>query len=178
MKKIMIKVLIIMMCLMSFSQFVYVANAATTKKNQLQGSTSNSRSNGSIQDGLRGFSSHRSSDDSTWVQNAFSSANGFLKEKPVDETGVVKPIFKKFKDIVKTINVILIVLLSGLSIIALSITGVRYIISGASPGQKEQAKKSLNTILIGMAIGFGAFIIWRIAMAIIGIFIETMAASG
>lgn len=109
-----------------------------------------------------------------WVQNAFSAARGFFDEKPKDELGIVNPIFKTFKRIVKTVNVVLMAALMGLSIIALSITGVRYIASGASPQQKEIAKQSLHTIFIGMAIGFGAYAIWRIAMSIIEVIIGAL----
>lgn len=114
--------------------------------------------------------------DDGWVQDAFSAASDFMYQTNVtDTTGVVKPIFETFKSLVKTVNIVLIVLLMGLSIIALSITGVRYIASGASPHQKEIAKQSLHTIFIGMAIGFGAYVIWRIAMSIIEVIMGALS---
>lgn len=115
-------------------------------------------------------------DDGSWVQDAFSAASDFMNDTNVtDKTGVVKPIFERFKGLVKGANIVLMVLLMGLSIIALSITGVRYIASGASPHQKEIAKQSLHTIFIGMTIGFGAYVIWRIAMSIVEVLIDTLA---
>ena len=108
-----------------------------------------------------------------WVSKAFSAASTFMKEDTKDFKGVLSPTFELFKDIVKAINRILIVLLAGISTIALSVTGVRYLASGASPEQREIAKQSLHTIFIGMAFGFGAFAIWRIAMSIVGIIINS-----
>ena len=83
--------------------------------------------------------------------------------------------FKTFKNILQAANRILLVLLAGLSIIALSVTGIRYMMSGALPEQKEIAKQSLHTIFIGMAMGFGAYVIWRIAMSIVTLIIEAFA---
>ena len=117
-------------------------------------------------------------DDGSWVSEAFSATSTFMNEKATDFKGILSPGFTLFKNIVKGINRVLIVLLAGISTIALSITGVRYLASGASPNQREIAKQSLHTIFLGMAFGFGAFAIWKIAMAIITIMIEAFASSG
>lgn len=107
------------------------------------------------------------SDD--WVADAFSATQEFLDEPTKDVLGVVKPSFTFFQNIVKGFNRVLLVALAGISTIALSVTGMRYMASGASPDQRKQANQSLKTIFIGMAFGFGAYTIWRIAMAIIQI---------
>ena len=111
--------------------------------------------------------------DTGWVNKAFSATSSFLKEKTKDSFGVISPAFTFFQTVVKAINRILIVLLAGISTLALSVTGIRYLASGASPGQRDAAKHSLHTIFIGMAFGFGAFAIWRIAMSIVGIIINS-----
>lgn len=116
-------------------------------------------------------------DDGNWVSEAFSAASDFLNEPTKDFKGILSPTFKFFQNVVKAINRVLIVLLAGISTIALSVTGVRYMASGASPGQREVAKNSLHTIFIGMAFGFGAYVIWRIAMAIVTIMITSFATS-
>ena len=92
-----------------------------------------------------------------------------MNEPTKDFKGILSPTFTLFQNIVKAINRVLIVLLAGISTIALSVTGVRYLASGASPEQRDIAKQSLHTIFIGMAFGFGAFVIWRVAMAIVSI---------
>lgn len=158
MKKIIISVIVIIIFLINSTQCIYAASPEEKgKEKTTSGETT-------------------ASNDGDWVGEAFSAASSFLNNSTVtDELGIVSPIFEKFKSIVKAINVVLMVLLMGLSIIALSVTGVRYITSGASPEQKEIAKKSLHTIFIGMAIGFGAYVIWRIAMSLIEIFIEALS---
>lgn len=108
--------------------------------------------------------------DSNWVGDAFKATGSFLNEETKDTIGI-SPIFETFQGIVKGINRILIIALAGISIISLSITGVRYIASGASPHQREAAHQSLRTAFIGMAFGFGAYVIWRIAMGIVAIII-------
>ena len=110
-------------------------------------------------------------DDGGWVSDAFSAASTFLKEPTKDSLGILNPTFKFFQGIVKGINRVLIVLLAGISTIALSVTGVRYMASGASPEQRDVAKHSLHTIFVGMAFGFGAYVIWRIAMGIVAVII-------
>ena len=117
-------------------------------------------------------------DEGSWVSKAFSAASTFMNEPTKDFKGILSPTFTLFQNIVKAINRILIVLLAGISTIALSVTGVRYLASGASPEQRDIAKQSLHTIFIGMAFGFGAFVIWRVAMAIVSIMIASFGRAG
>ena len=70
---------------------------------------------------------------------------------------------------------VLLVVLFGLSAVSLSITGVRYIMSGSSPGQRKIAKDNLKKAFKGMAIGFGAYVIWRVAMGFVNIIIGAFA---
>lgn len=155
MKKIVASILITIIFLITSVQYVY---AVPTVGTDPSGSTSGS-----------------TSDDGSWVQNAFSAAKNFLTQSEVNDDLGISPMFNFIKSLIKAVNVILMVVLIGLSIIALSVTGVRYIASGASPSQKEIAKQSLHTICIGMAIGFGAYVIWRIAMSIVEIIISSLA---
>lgn len=110
-----------------------------------------------------------------WVSEAFEAANSFIQEPTTDDTGIINPILAQFKNLIKGINVILLVLLAGLSAISLSVVGVRYLLSGASPHQRGEAQRSLRTVFIGMAYGFGAFLIWNIAMAIVKLIIGALA---
>lgn len=122
---------------------------------------------------LQSSFTYAASNDS-WVKDAFSATSTFLNEETTDTIGISKP-FKLFKDLIKAINKVLLVALAGMSIIALSITGIKYILSSSSPDRQGEAKKSLKTIFIGMIIGFGAFTIWNIAISIINIIIDTFA---
>lgn len=118
-------------------------------------------------------------DDGSWVGNAFQAAYDFLNgtngDLEIEENSIAYKLLTFFTNIVNGINKILIVLLAGLSIISLSIVGVRYILSGAMPKQREDAKHQLHTVFLGMAYGFGAFMIWNIAMSIIRIVLTAMA---
>ncbi len=113
--------------------------------------------------------------DETWVDKAFSATKDFMKE-PISETdtlktsegkGIITEVLSTFKDIIKSINTILLVVLAWLSAISITITGARYILSGSSPNQKAIAGRNLKTAFKGMAFGFGAFIIWRVAMGLV-----------
>ena len=117
---------------------------------------------------LQSSFTYAASSDS-WVKDAFSATSTFLNENTTDTIGISKP-FKLFKNLIKAINKVLLVALAGMSIIALSITGIKYILSSSSPDRQGEAKKSLKTIFIGMIIGFGAFTI-----SIINIIIDTFA---
>ena len=119
------------------------------------------------------YAANTTSDD--WVGKAFSAAGGFLKEESKYTTGLFNPMLSFFKSLIKMINRVLLVALAGISTVALSITGIRYILSGGVPQQKENAKRSLRTIFTGMAIGFGAYMIWRIAMSIVTIIISAFS---
>lgn len=160
MKKILIStIVLIIMFLLNSNSLVY-AETKTTKTTEKTEESSSEDSDGD------------------WVSKAFSAASTFMKEDTKDFKGILSPAFTFFQNIVKAINRVLIVLLAGISTIALSVTGVRYMASGASPEQRDIAKQSLHTIFIGMAFGFGAFIIWKIAMAIVSIMIAAFARTG
>lgn len=115
----------------------------------------------------------------SWVQEAFQAAYDFFNgtDDSIDNNEVANGALEIFKSIIKALNRILIVLLFGLSAISLSIIGIRYIVSGSSPGQREIAQKSLKTVFIGMLYGFGAFVIWNIAIQIIKLVIGSIAGS-
>lgn len=160
MKKILISTIVLMiMFLLNSNSLVYAETKTTKTTEKAEESTS-------------------AADDGSWVSKAFSAASTFMNEPTKDFKGILSPTFKLFQNIVKAINRVLIVLLAGISTIALSVTGVRYMASGASPEQRDIAKQSLHTIFIGMAFGFGAFIIWKIAMAIVSIMIAAFARTG
>lgn len=160
MKKILIStIVLIIMFLLNSNSLVY-AETKTTKTTEKTEESSSEDSDGD------------------WVSKAFSAASTFMTEDTKDFKGILSPTFNLFQNIVKAINRVLIVLLAGISTIALSVTGVRYMASGASPEQRDIAKQSLHTIFIGMAFGFGAFIIWKIAMAIVSIMIAAFARTG
>lgn len=111
-------------------------------------------------------------DDSDWVQQAFDEANDFLNATDVeDDLGIFENLLVVFKDFVQGTNIVLLVLLAGLSAVALAIVGVKYIMAGDSPHNKENAKKSLHTVFIGMIYGFGAYVIWNMAMGVINLII-------
>ena len=113
--------------------------------------------------------------EKTWVQDAFGDVQSFFGETVEDKTGIASPILNFFSNIIKGINIVLLVVLFGLSAISLSITGVRYIISGSSPGERKVAKDNLKKAFKGMAIGFGAYVIWRVAMGFVNIIIGAFA---
>ena len=111
-----------------------------------------------------------------WVQKAFGSAKSFLEEDTTtDDLGVAGSLLDIFTKLIRALNRILLVALFGISTISLSIIGVKYMTSGGTPHKKEEAKKNLHTLFIGMAYGFGAFIIWRVAMALVGMIIGSLS---
>lgn len=111
----------------------------------------------------------------TWVKDAFSASNKFLKENPKEVFGFENDLFGVVKRIIKAINLILIVLLFGISAIVLSLIGIKFITSDGMPQKRKEAEDSLHTALIGMAYGFGAYTIWFIAMQIVTILIGGIA---
>lgn len=135
--------------------------AMATEKRAHSGESSSSTTSGEIT-------------EDNWIEKAFSATSTFLtKETTVeDKLGV----FDLFKKIVRAINRVLLVALFGLSTISLSVIGVRYMLSGARPEQKKTAVDSLHTLFMGMAYGFGAFIIWNISMSIVGFIINAIGS--
>lgn len=110
-----------------------------------------------------------------WVHEAFSATKSFLNEPTKDFHGLFSTPFNLFKDFIKAINRVLLVALAGISTISLSVVGVRFISSGAAPEQRMKAKESLKSTFMGMAIGFGAYIIWRLAMSIVTIILSSFS---
>ena len=112
-------------------------------------------------------------DEYSWVSEAFNATKNFFTDSEVvDEIGVLEPWMIIFTDIVRAVNRVLTILLAGLSIISLSIVGVRYIMSAYKPSAKDQAKKDLHLVFTGMFYGFGAFAIWKIVMSIVKVIIQ------
>lgn len=105
-----------------------------------------------------------------WISNALSKAKEFLNGGIDTSSKIgqnVDSVLNTVRNIIRGVNNILLVLLAGLSAISLSVVGIRYIMAGASPEQKRIAMENLHTVFRGMLIGFGAFIIWRIAASFI-----------
>lgn len=115
-------------------------------------------------------------EEQSWVQKAFSEAYAFLNETEVeDDLGIFGNLLVQFRNIVRGINVVLLVLLAGLSTIALAIVGIRYIMAGNSPENREAAKKGLHTVFTGMIYGFGAYAIWTMSIGIVTLIIGAFA---
>ncbi len=117
-------------------------------------------------------------DANTWVQDAFDATHSFINEKPKlsDRMSFLNSFLNFFRKLIRTINYILLVILGALSIISLSITGIRYIIALNNPNRLQNARNNLHTVFLGMFIGFGAFIIWRLAMGVIELILSAMAS--
>ena len=114
----------------------------------------------------------------TWVKDAFNAAGSFLKEDVKDPTGGhLSKGLQIFINIVKGINTVLIVALFAISAIALAIDGIKYIMAGGSPEKVGKAKSDLVITFKGMAIGFGAYTIWRISMGVVVLIIEAFSQS-
>ena len=120
-----------------------------------------------------------------WISKAFEEARKFLKGEededydPTfdDQTGLVNVFLDAFKRGIKVVNVVLLVALFGISTIALSVVGIRFIITGAIPTQREQAQRDLHTIFFGMLYGFGAYTIWTVSMKLLELIISAMAVT-
>lgn len=112
-------------------------------------------------------------DSTSWITDAFSATRNFFSDEVTDDLGFVEPWMVVFSDIVRAINRVLIILLAGLSIISLTIVGIKYIMSPYQAARKEEAKQSLHTVFKGMGYGFGAFAIWKIVMSIVKVVIES-----
>ncbi len=147
-------------------------------------SNSSSGSSSSSSSSTGGGTTGNSSDvtESNWVKKAFSAAHSFLTENiELDSSTASAPekmvvgFLTLFKNIVKAVNKILLVALFAISALSISVIGVRYITSRNNPNTIERAKRDLHTTFIGMGYGFGAFIIWNIAMSIVTIIIKSLA---
>lgn len=119
-----------------------------------------------------GKTSSTSNDD--WISDAFNAVKSFFNEDVKDDLGIVATPLDLFRNIVKAINRVLLVFLAGISVISLSIVGIRYLMSTNDARQKGKALGALHTTFKGMAFGFGAFFIWRIAMGIVEVIISNL----
>lgn len=113
-------------------------------------------------------------DDTSFVSEAFEATENFLKEDVEDKDGRITDVFNLIKKIIKAINRLLIIVLGALSMISLTIIGIKYIMSSTTAGRLSEAKKELKTVVIGMAFGFGAYTIWLIGISIVEIIINQL----
>ena len=161
--------------------FIYPCNicraaqeAGATTGSNTGTSTKKGSSSGSSQDQKKASNEEVTPD--TWLDQSFTAAKEFLEQKETkDDLGWANPVLDIFRKLVNTANRVLLVALFGVSTVSLSIIGVRFMTSGASPAERQKAQRSLKTTFIAMAYGFGAFTIWRVAMAIINFIIKHMA---
>lgn len=109
-----------------------------------------------------------------WISDAFQAVKSFFNEDVKDDLGIVATPLDFFRSVIKGINRILLVLLAAISSISLAIVGIRYLMSTNSAEQQKKAVKDLHTTFKGMAFGFGAFFIWRIAMGIVEVIISNL----
>ena len=120
-----------------------------------------------------------SEEDKSFVSEAFSATKEFLQEDlPEDDVGIITNAGLFFvTDAIKGINRILIIALAGIGAIALSIVGIKYIRGISSPAKVREARQMLNTVLRGLGFGFGAFVIWEIAMLVVTLIIDVLATN-
>ena len=112
----------------------------------------------------------------SWVEEAFKAARNFLTDDEVtDDLGFAGELLILARSVINAINRVLIVLLAGISAIALSVVGIRYLYSTSKPSQVSKARDDLHTVFTGMLYGFGAYLIWRIAMSIVILIINNLA---
>lgn len=109
-----------------------------------------------------------------FFSEAVDATKKFLNEDPKDVPQGAEDAFSEAKKIIVTINRILTVALLGLSIVALSVVGIKFIIGGADAKSKAQAKNDLKTVMIGLAFGLGAYTIWSLGISIINLVIKNM----
>ena len=107
--------------------------------------------------------------DEHWVDKAFHSVSNFFKEdfSKVDILKLDNWFVPIISTVLKMINRVLIVALFGLSAIALSYCGIQYIFHADNPANQNDVRNNIRTTFIGMGYGFGAYIIWYIAMQIV-----------
>lgn len=112
--------------------------------------------------------------DNSWLTEAFSAAKEFLSTDSIEIPHPLDIFLAYGKYLIRGINRVLWVLLAGISAISLSIVGINYILGINSSTQRKKAKEDLHVVIKGMAIGFGALLIFNVAMTIIRIIIESM----
>jgi len=117
------------------------------------------------------------SGDSQWVKDSFDATQSFLKED-FNKVDILK-LDSWFVPLVsvplKIINRVLIVTLFGLSAVALAYCGIQFILGADTPRKKTDARENIRTVFIGMGYGFGAYVIWFIAMQIVSMILGFVA---
>ena len=118
-------------------------------------------------------------DSSSWIKDSFNATDSFINENATVPSGFgfINNLLDFFTNTIKAINYVLIVLLGVISIISISVTGVKYIMAADNPAKKGEARDRLHTVFKGMAFGFGAFFIWNISMAIVRVILTAFATS-
>ena len=129
--------------------------------------------------GTQGQQSQGNSINGSFVGEAFSATKEFLQEDlPEDDVGILTDSLLFFvKDAIQGINRILIIALAGIGAIAISISGIKYMRAISSPSEAAEAQKMLKTTLRGLGYGFGAFIIWEVAMGVVRLIIDSLATT-
>lgn len=115
--------------------------------------------------------------DDSFVSEAFRATGDFFKEDlPEDDVGIITDSMLYFiKRGIQAFNRILIVALAGIGAIAFALSGIKYFISVSDPKKLKEARDTLNITLRGLGFGFGAFIIWEVAMGVVNLIIDAMA---
>ncbi len=112
--------------------------------------------------------------DNSWLTDAFSAAKEFLSSESEEIPHPLDNYLTYGKYLIRGINRVLWVLLAGISAVSLTIVGIKYIWGINSSTIRKEAVKDLHVVIRGMAIGFGALLIFNIAMSIIRIIVESM----
>lgn len=112
--------------------------------------------------------------ESTWINDAFASARAFLTQSSTEVPKEVGTLFNSITMTIRGINRALWVLLGGISAISLSIVGIRYILGINSSDERGKAKIALHQTIRGMAIGFGAILIFNIVMIFVRLIINSL----
>ena len=83
----------------------------------------------------------------SWITTVWEATKKYLKDnnnssdKLEDPTGLANEIFNRFELSVKVINIVLLVAIFAISVISLSIMGIKYIINDTVPRRKASSKK-------------------------------------
>lgn len=113
-----------------------------------------------------------------WVQDAFNATGSFLEENfsNVDVLNLDSWFVPLITVPLKIINRVLIVALFGLSTVALSYCGIQFIIHSDNPSRQKDARENIRTTFIAMGYGFGAYLIWSVAMQIVTLILGQFAS--
>lgn len=120
------------------------------------------------------YADDEKTEESTWLNDAFASARAFLTQSSTEVPQEVGTLFNNITMTIRGINRALWVLLGGVSAISLSIVGIRYILGINSSDERGKAKTALHQTIRGMAIGFGAILIFNIVMIFVRLIINSL----